>query len=53
MGARTIRSLREHAEQTLGERFELRAFHSELLNDGAMPLDILESKVNRWLNSPR
>jgi uncharacterized protein (DUF885 family) len=53
MGARTIRNLREHAEQTLGERFDLRAFHSELLNDGAMPLDILESKLGRWLNSPR
>jgi uncharacterized protein (DUF885 family) len=52
VGARTIRSLREHAEQTLGERFDLRAFHSELLNDGAMPLDILESKLNRWLSSP-
>jgi uncharacterized protein (DUF885 family) len=52
MGARTIRGLREHAQQTLGERFDLRAFHSELLNDGAMPLDILESKLNRWLSSP-
>jgi uncharacterized protein (DUF885 family) len=52
MGARTIRSLREHAEQSLGARFELRAFHSQLLNDGAMPLDILESQLNRWLTSP-
>jgi uncharacterized protein (DUF885 family) len=52
VGARTIRGLREHAEQSLGARFELRAFHSELLNDGAMPLDMLESKLNRRLNSP-
>jgi uncharacterized protein (DUF885 family) len=49
VGARTIQSLREHAEQSLGARFDARAFHSELLNDGAMPLDILESKMNRWL----
>lgn len=52
MGARTIRGLREHAEQALGARFDLKAFHSELLNDGAMPLDILESQVNRWLSGP-
>jgi uncharacterized protein (DUF885 family) len=52
MGARTIQSLREHAEQSLGARFELRAFHSELLGDGAMPLDILESSFNRWLSGP-
>ncbi len=52
LGAHTIRNLRERAEQSLGARFDLRAFHQELLNDGAMPLDILESKLNRWLNGP-
>jgi uncharacterized protein (DUF885 family) len=53
MGARTLQGLREHAEQVDGARFDLTAFHSELLNDGAMPLDILESKFNRWLSGPR
>jgi uncharacterized protein (DUF885 family) len=52
MGARTMRNLREHAEQSLGARFDLRAFHSELLHDGAMPLDILELRLNHWLSSP-
>jgi uncharacterized protein (DUF885 family) len=52
MGARTIKGLRERAEQSLGTSFELRAFHSELLNDGAMPLDILDDRLNRWLKSP-
>jgi uncharacterized protein (DUF885 family) len=52
LGGRTFQSLRERAEQSLGTRFDLRAFHSELLSDGAMPLDILESKVNRWTNGP-
>lgn len=50
VGERKILALRAHAEQTLGSRFDLRAFHTEVLADGAMPLDILESKVNRWLD---
>jgi uncharacterized protein (DUF885 family) len=49
MGERRIRGLRQRAEQTLGERFDVRAFHAELLTDGAMPLDILDAKVKRWL----
>jgi uncharacterized protein (DUF885 family) len=46
---RKIVNLRARAQQTLGARFDIRAFHSELLNGGAMPLDILESKIDRWL----
>jgi uncharacterized protein (DUF885 family) len=49
MGERKIMNLRARAQQTLGARFDIRAFHSELLNGGAMPLDILESKIDRWL----
>jgi uncharacterized protein (DUF885 family) len=49
MGLRKIRSLRARAEQTLGARFDVRAFHSQLIDDGAMPLDILGSKVDLWL----
>jgi uncharacterized protein (DUF885 family) len=48
-GGRMFQGLRERAEQSLGARFDVRAFHSELLNDGATPLDILESRMNRWL----
>ncbi|MGO9513065.1 MAG: DUF885 domain-containing protein [Steroidobacteraceae bacterium] len=50
MGERGFSSLRARAEQTLGARFDIRAFHAELLKDGAMPLNILESKVKRWLD---
>jgi uncharacterized protein (DUF885 family) len=49
VGERKIRTLRQRAEQALGERFDIRAFHAELLGDGAMPLDILDAKVKRWL----
>ncbi|HEY3850870.1 MAG TPA: DUF885 family protein [Steroidobacteraceae bacterium] len=52
VGGRMFQGLRERAEQRLGARFDVRAFHLELLNDGAMPLDILESKVNRWTDGP-
>ena len=50
MGMRVFRGLRAHAQQVLGARFDLRDFHAELIDDGAMPLDILESKIKRWLN---
>jgi uncharacterized protein (DUF885 family) len=49
MGERKIRTLRQRAEQALGDRFDVRAFHAELLGDGAMPLDLLDAKVKRWL----
>jgi uncharacterized protein (DUF885 family) len=49
VGQRKIQALRLRAEQALGERFDIRAFHAQLLDDGAMPLDMLESKIKRWL----
>ena len=51
MGVRTFKGLRAHAEQVLGARFDLRDFHCGLIDDGAMPLDILESAANLWLNA--
>jgi uncharacterized protein (DUF885 family) len=50
LGARAILGLRTRAEQALGARFDLRAFHAELIDDGAMPLDILESVFTLRLN---
>jgi uncharacterized protein (DUF885 family) len=49
IGQLTIRDLRSKAEQTLGERFDLRAFHDALLDAGSLPLPVLESKINRWI----
>lgn len=42
-------ALRDKAQAALGERFDLRAFHEEVLKDGSMPLDILEAKIDRWI----
>lgn len=49
VGQLKILELRDKAEQTLGARFDLRAFHDELLKDGGLPLDVLEEKMNAWL----
>lgn len=43
-----IRLLRTRAEQALGDKFDIRAFHTEVLKDGAVPLNVLEQKVDRW-----
>jgi len=49
IGERKIQALRRAAEQRLGARFDVRAFHAQLLGGGAVPIDILESNVLRWL----
>jgi uncharacterized protein (DUF885 family) len=49
IGEREILDLRERAQTTLGEKFDLKRFHEALLKDGAMPLPILEQKMMRWI----
>ena len=49
IGQLRILGLRRKAEAALGAAFDVRAFHDELLRDGAMPLDVLERKMDRWL----
>ncbi len=49
MGQLTIRKLREEAKTQLGEKFEIKAFHDEILNGGAMPLDLLQERVQEWI----
>lgn len=49
MGQLRIRAMRAKAEQQLGERFDLRAFHDALLDAGALPLPVLEAKIDRWI----
>ncbi|MCC5823724.1 MAG: DUF885 domain-containing protein [Phycisphaerales bacterium] len=49
MGQLKIRELRARAEQRLGDRFDLRSFHDALLDAGAIPLPVLEAKIDRWI----
>ncbi len=48
IGELKIRELRARAEKRLKRRFDIRKFHDELLNDGALPLDILKAKMRGW-----
>jgi uncharacterized protein (DUF885 family) len=49
MGQLTILKLRDEAKTQLGEKFDLKAFHDEILNGGAMPLDLLQERVQTWI----
>ena len=51
MGELKIRELRKKATETLGSKFDLREFHDVVLGQGAVPLDILEAQVNRWIKA--
>jgi uncharacterized protein (DUF885 family) len=48
MGALMIRKLRNRYTRDLGDRFNLSAFHDEVLKDGCLPLDVFEKKMNAW-----
>jgi len=48
VGELKIKELRKKYEMSLGKKFNLAAFHDELLKDGAMPLNILERKMDEW-----
>jgi uncharacterized protein (DUF885 family) len=53
VGELRIKALREKARAALGERFDIRRFHNALLDDGALPLTILESRIDQWIASQR
>ncbi len=48
-GELKILELRARAKQELGDQFDIRAFHDEILSGGALPLDVLEARVNDWI----
>ena len=53
LGRLEIRRLRALAEQTLGARFDIKAFHDRVLANGAVPLPVLRAEVERWLAAQR
>jgi len=50
IGQLKIREIRDHAEARLGDRFDVKDFHTQILMDGPMPLSMLEDKINRWVD---
>jgi uncharacterized protein (DUF885 family) len=51
LGQLKIRELRERAKQQLGSKFDLKTFHDEILSGGALPLDVLDARVDRWIKA--
>lgn len=52
-GAMTIQRLRKKAETELGAKFDIRAFHDQVLNTGALPLAVLEKKIDGWIKASK
>ena len=49
MGQMKILELRERAQRELGTKFDIRAFHDAVLDQGPLPLDLLEGKIHAWI----
>ncbi len=53
VGQLKIRELRNRVEEALGANFDIKEFHALILSDGALPLDVLEKKVDRYINEKK
>ena len=53
LGELKLKELRTKASKTLGSSFDLRGFHDEILWNGALPLSILEKRINDWIEGQR
>ena len=53
LGQLEILKLRDEAKKDLGSKYDVRAFHDEILNAGPMPLDVLDERVMGWINSQK
>ncbi len=53
LGQLKFRELRERSQRALGPKFDVRAFHDEMLNGGTLPLDLLDSRTDKWIEQQR
>jgi uncharacterized protein (DUF885 family) len=53
LGQLEISKLRDRAQAELGSKYDIRAFHDEILNGGALPLDVLDARVTAWIASQK
>jgi len=49
VGQLKILELRDRAKRSLGDKFDIRAFHDQVLDSGALPLDVLDTRINDWI----
>lgn len=53
MGQLKILELRARAQKELGSKFDIREFHDQVIDSGAVPLDVLEQQINEWIAQKR
>jgi uncharacterized protein (DUF885 family) len=53
VGQIRIRAARDRAEKALGPKFDVKAFHEQVLMSGALPLEVLDAKIDRWIAASR
>jgi uncharacterized protein (DUF885 family) len=53
VGQLKILELRDRAKAALGDKFNLRAFHDQVLDSGALPLDVLSDRIDAWIASQK
>jgi len=53
LGQLKFRELRDRAQQQLGAKFDIRSFHDEMLSGGVLPLDLLDSRTNSWIQGQK
>ncbi len=53
LGQLKIRELRDRAQKELGAKFDIRTFHDEMLDGGALPLDMLEARTDKWISQQK
>jgi uncharacterized protein (DUF885 family) len=53
IGQLKILELRDRAQKALGDKFDIRAFHDQVIDSGALPLDVLEQRIDAWIASQK
>jgi uncharacterized protein (DUF885 family) len=53
LGQLKFRELRDRARKQLGSKFDIRSFHDEMLNGGVLPLELLDSRTNSWIQAQK
>jgi uncharacterized protein (DUF885 family) len=53
MGQLKLIELRERSQKALGTTFDIRKFHDFLIDSGALPLDVLDTRVDEWISTQK